>query len=253
MKRNGSLRNRSFWACPNVIYSHQWVCPEVVYYIRSMIDYKLLSYLEDIITPERRERFLQILEKRTKYITVAVEDVFQLHNTSAVIRSCEVFGIQEAHVIEGRFGKRLDKNIAMGAQQWVDVHRYNTTIDCIDHLKNKGYKIIATTPHNDSCFLNDFKMDTKIALFFGTEQGGLSEEVIGQADGFLKIPMNGFTESLNISVSAAIIVQHLTSILKEQNFPWQLTEEEKMEKRLDWTKKSIGSIDEILKRYNGEN
>lgn len=218
-----------------------------------MVDYKLLSYLENFITSERTERFLQILEKRTKYITVAVEDVFQLHNTSAVIRSCEIFGIQEAHVIEGRFGKRLDKNIAMGAQQWVDVRRYNNTIDCIKKLKTEGYKIIATTPYNNSCFLNDFKIDNKIALFFGTEKEGLSKEVIDQADGFLKIPMNGFTESLNISVSAAIIVQHLTSKLKENNFPWQLTEEEKMEKRLDWTKKSIGSIDEILKRYYTEN
>lgn len=218
-----------------------------------MIDYKLLSYLENFITSERTERFLQILEKRTKYITVAVEDVFQLHNTSAVIRSCEIFGIQEAHVIEGRFGKRLDKNIAMGAQQWVDVRRYNNTIDCIKKLKNDKYKIIATTPHNDSCFLNDFKVDKKIALFFGTEKEGLSKEVIDQADGFLKIPMNGFTESLNISVSAAIIVQHLTSKLKEKNFSWQLTEEEKMEKRLDWTKKSIGSINDVLKRYYKEN
>ena len=92
-----------------------------------MVDQQLLKYLEGFISVERKERFQQVLEERTNFITVAIEDVFQLHNTSAVIRSCEAFGLQSAHVIEGRFGKRLDKNIAMGAQQWVDLQRHETT------------------------------------------------------------------------------------------------------------------------------
>ena len=214
-----------------------------------MVDQQLLTYLEEFISQERKERFLQILEERTKFITVAIEDVFQMHNTSAVIRSCEVFGIQTAHVIEDRFGKRLDKNIAMGAQQWVDVERYENTKSCISHLRSEGYQIIATTPYNDSCLLEEFKIDRMSALFFGTEKEGLSEEVIQEADGFLKIPMVGFTESLNISVSAAILLQHLTSKLKSQGTPWQLSDSEKLEKRLDWTKKSIKSIDEIIDRF----
>ena len=215
-----------------------------------MVDLQLLKYLEDFISPERKERFENILEERTKYITVAIEDVFQLHNTSAVIRSCEVFGIQEAHVVEGRFGKRLDKNIAMGAEQWVDIKRYASTESCIDQLRNEGYRIIATTPHDDSSLLRDFKLKKKTALFFGTEKDGLSAEVLNKADGFLKIPMIGFTESLNISVSAAIILQHLRAQLNESEIQWHLTEEEKSEKLLDWTKKSIKSIDDILKRYH---
>lgn len=214
-----------------------------------MIDNQLLEYLEGFITAKRKERFLEVLEHRSNFITVAIEDVFQLHNTSAVIRSCEVFGLQSAHVIEDRFGERLDKNIAMGAQQWIDVYGYSSTKSCISKLRSDGYRIIATTPHNDSCLLNDFEFDEKIALFFGTEKEGLSDEVMENADGFLKIPMVGFTESLNISVSAAIILQNLTSKLKIQDLPWQLTEEEKMEKRLEWTKKSVKSIDDILKRF----
>lgn len=214
-----------------------------------MVDLKLLSYLEEFISIARREHFLRVLEERTKFLTVAIEDVFQLHNTSAVIRSCEVFGIQEAHVIEGRFGKRLDKNIAMGAQQWVDIHRHENSKSCIEHLRREGYQIIATTPNEDSCLLEDFNIDKKTALFFGTEKGGLSEEVMKQADGYLKIPMVGFTESLNISVSAAIILQKLSVKVKQLNRPWQLTEVEKIAKRLDWTKKSIKSIDAILARY----
>lgn len=215
-----------------------------------MDDEPLLSYLEDFITPERKARFIEVLEQRTKFVTVAIEDVFQLHNTSAVIRSCEVFGIQEAHVIENRFGKRLDKNIAMGAQQWVDVHRYENPNDCIQNLRDQGYKIVATTPRENACAIEDFELTKKTALFFGTEKEGLSEKVIQQADSYLRIPMFGFTDSLNISVSAAILLQLLSSRLRKTDLPWQLTETEKLDKKLDWTKKSIHSIDAILKRYH---
>ena len=217
-----------------------------------MVDVQLLDYLERFISEERKERFLNVLKMRTKYITVAAEDVFQMHNTSALIRSCEVFGIQEAHVIEGRFGNRLDKNIAMGAQQWVDVYRYKDTADCLTALRQEGYKIIATTPHEDSCMLQDFKLDGKTALFFGTEKEGLSSSVLNVADGYLKIPMVGFTESLNVSVSAAIILQQISRQLRASDLPWQLLEHEILEKRLDWTRKSIKSIDKIMDRYKKE-
>ena len=216
-----------------------------------MVDLKLLDYLEGFITPERKARFLDILEDRTNYITVAIEDVYQMHNTSAVVRSCDVFGVQQAHLIESKFGKRLDKDIAMGAQQWVDIKRYNTTTDCIDTLREQGYKIVATTPHRNNCSLTDFKLESKTALFFGTERDGLSEEVLEKADSFLKIPMVGFTESLNISVSAAIILHTLTSQLRKESINWSLTEEEKLEKRLDWTKKSVRSLNDVLARFHG--
>ncbi|MGB5274994.1 MAG: RNA methyltransferase [Flavobacteriaceae bacterium] len=216
-----------------------------------MVDLDLLAYLEGFITPERKARILKVLEERTKYITVAMEDVFQMHNTSAVVRSCEVFGIQDAHVIEGRFGRRLDKNIAMGAQQWVDVMRYNSSNICLETLKENGYRIVATTPHPDATNLNDFKLESKTALFFGTEKEGLSEEILQQAEGLITIPMFGFTNSLNISVSAAIILQQLTTQLRNTKLNWRLSESEILEKRLDWTKKSVRSIDDVLARYHG--
>ncbi len=141
-----------------------------------MDDERLLSYLEDFITPERKARFIEVLEQRTKFITVAIEDVFQLHNTSAVIRSCEVFGIQEAHVIENRFGKRLDKNIAMGAQQWVDMHGYKNTTDCIQNLRQNGYKIVATTPKENACAVEDFNLSEKTALFLAPKKKDLAKK-----------------------------------------------------------------------------
>ncbi len=209
----------------------------------------LLTYLEGFITENRKEGFLRVLKNRTKHFTIAMEDVFQLHNTSAVMRSCEVFGIQELNVIEQKFGKSIDKEIAMGAEKWVDINRFSSIQDCITNLKGKGYQIIATTPHNDSCLLHEFDITKPSALFFGTERDGLSEEVMQQADGFLKISMVGYTESLNISVSAAIIIQDVTNRLRQSDINWQLSEEEVLEKRLDWTRKSIKDIEFIERKY----
>ncbi|AUP80851.1 TrmH family RNA methyltransferase [Flavivirga eckloniae] len=214
-----------------------------------MIDIKLLEYLETYLTENRQARFDAVLSQRTKYYTVATEDVYQLHNTSAVIRSCDVFGIQEVNIVEERNSKRIDREIAMGAQKWVDLNRYHTVKDCITGLKQKGYQIVATTPHVDDCELHDFDITKKSCFFFGRETEGLSQEVLDAADCYLKIPMVGFTESLNISVSAAIILQHVTTKLRQTNIDWKLTENEMLEKRLDWVKKTIKSYDEIVERF----
>ena len=217
-----------------------------------MVDIEYLAYLEGFLTENRKERFQKVLENRTNHFTIAVEDVFQFHNTSAVMRSCEVFGIQELNVIEERYGKSIDKEIAMGAQKWVDVNRFESISACIHNLKDKGYQIIATTPHENDCMLDDFDISKPSALFFGTERDGLSEEVLKEADGFLKIPMAGFTESLNISVSAAIIIQNLMSRLHQSEIAWQLSDEEILEKRLAWAKNTIKDIKRIEARYFSE-
>ena len=217
--------------------------------MKNTSDAAYLSYLENFITEQRSEKFLQILAQRSKHFTVAIEDIFQLHNTSAVLRTCEVFGVQELNVIEEKYGKTIDKEIALGAQKWVDVNRFNGTTECIENLRAKGYRIIATSPHEDSCLLEDFDITQPAALFFGTEINGLSNDVLREADGFIKIPMLGFTESLNISSSAAIIIQNLSSRLRNSNIAWQLSEDEMFEKRIDWTEKTIKDIDFVRSRY----
>ena len=214
-----------------------------------MVDMDLLAYLETFLTEDRKQRFKDVLELRTKFLTIAAEDVFQLHNASAIVRSCDVFGLQEAHLVEGRFGQRLDKNIAMGAQQWVDIKRYNSAGECLQQLKSEGYKIVATMPAGSAIKLEDYSVDEKTALFFGTEKEGLSTQIIEEADEFLQIPMVGFSESLNVSVSAAIILQKLASDLRKSDLPWQLTEEEKLVKQLDWAMKTIKNVDQIIERY----
>ena len=217
-----------------------------------MSDLKLLEHLESYLTENRRARFKKVLAQRTKYFTVATEDVYQLHNTSAVIRSCDVFGIQEVNIVEEVNSKHIDREIAMGAQKWVDLNRYHTTKSCIEDLKSKGYQIVATSPHAEDCDLIDFDINKRSCFFFGRETEGLSQQVLDQADCFLKIPMVGFTESLNISVSAAIILQHVTSRLRKSNIDWRLTDEEYMEKRFDWIKKTLKDYDAIVERYNSQ-
>lgn len=219
-----------------------------------MIDHQYIAYLEKLVTAKRKDLFKKVLEERTKHFTVAVEDLFQPHNASAVVRSCEVFGVQDVHIIENKYKFYASRKIAKGAQKWLDFSLYNelntnNTLKCIDNLKAKGYKIIATTPHNNSCVLQDFDITQKSAFFFGVEKAGLSHNVLDNADGYLQIPMVGFTESLNISVAAAIILQNVTERLKQSKVQWQLTEQEKAEKYLDWLEKSIKSIKKIKTNY----
>ncbi|MFV9484760.1 TrmH family RNA methyltransferase [Christiangramia sp. ASW11-125] len=217
-----------------------------------MTDQKLLEHLQGLLTDRRIDLFEKVLNQRTDHFTVVAQDVYQLHNTSAVVRSCDVFGIQNLHIIEENLPRRIDKEIAMGAQKWVDVHRYNTSRECLHELRQQGYQIVATTPHNDSTMLADFDITKPSAIFFGTEQNGLSEEILREADTSIKIPMYGFTESLNISVSAAIILQSLREKLDVSNVEWQFSEERMQEVRMAWTKKTIKNSEEIIERFRNQ-
>jgi tRNA (guanosine-2'-O-)-methyltransferase len=214
-----------------------------------MNDPELISFLEDFLTPARKALFDKVVQQRTNHFTVVTEDVYQLHNTSAVMRSCDVFGIQNIHVIEERNLKKIDREIAMGAQKWVSLNRYHSSDECIQNLRDKGYQIVASSPHYDASLLSDFDISKPSAIFFGTEINGLSSEIIHQADKFIKIPMSGFTESLNISVSAAIILQDITQKLRSSKLKWELTENEKNAVKFEWLSKSFKNFDQLVKKF----
>lgn len=222
-----------------------------------MIDEKLLHYFESYLTDKRKTTFKKVLNNRTKHFTVVLEDIYQPHNASAVVRTCDIFGVQDIHVIENRYVNRVSKYVAKGSQKWITSKRYKedgeNTINCIDSLKESGYQIIATTPHNNSCLLQDFDITKKSAFVFGAEANGVSDTVINLADGFLKIPMVGFTESLNISVAAAIILQDVTTKLRNSDLSWQLSEKEKEFLYFDWVKKTIKNVDKIEEHYYQNN
>jgi len=222
-----------------------------------MVDKKYIEFLEQFVTEKRRNLFQKILDERTRHFTVAIEDIFQPHNASAIVRSCDIFGVQDLHVIESKYKFYASRLVAKGAQKWIDFSMYNqqnknNTLDCITNLRSKGYKIIATTPHNESCLLQDFDITQKSAFFFGVEKQGLSKDVMDNADSYLKIPMVGFTESLNISVAVAIILQNMNEKLKKSSLDWKLSDYERAEKYQDWLEKTIKSIKKIKEKYYSE-
>lgn len=219
-----------------------------------MIDEELLKYFESFLTENRKKLFQKVLENRTRHFTVVLEDIFQPHNASAVVRTCDIFGIQDVHAIENKYNTKVSRHVAKGSQKWLNQYRYRSdgdnTKECLDGLKEKGYQIIATTPHNNSCVLQDFDFTKKTAFVFGVEAEGVSDCVIENADGFLKIPMVGFTESLNISVAAAIILQEVTAKLRNSNVAWKLSKEEKRLLYFDWVKKTIKNVSNIEAHYH---
>ena len=219
-----------------------------------MIDEKLLTYFEGFLTEKRKDLFKKVLEQRTRHFTVVLEDIFQPHNASAVVRTCDIFGVQDVHAIENKYNNKVSRHVAKGSQKWLNQYRYrkdgDNTKTCLDSLKEQGYQIIATTPHNDSCLLQDFDITKKSAFVFGVEAEGVSDYVMENADGFLKIPMVGFTESLNISVAAAIVLQDVTTKLRNSNIDWKLSYEEKETLYYNWVKKTIKNVDKIEEHYH---
>jgi tRNA (guanosine-2'-O-)-methyltransferase len=226
-----------------------------------MIDnYKkeLYEFLTGFITEQRKKKFEEVIHLRSRYVSVAIEDVFQPHNASAVLRSAECFGVQDVHVIENKNKYNPSEDISLGSHKWLSLQRHskseNNTLSCINSLREKGYRIIATTPHKDDCLISELDLSKgKLALFFGTELEGVSQTILKEADEFVKIPMYGFTESYNISVSAAICMYELMTKLHSSDLNWQLSEEEMLEIKLDWAKESVKSselLEEEFKRLN---
>lgn len=218
-----------------------------------MINNDLLAYLEGYLTDKRKSLFREVLSKRTRHFTVVLEDIYQAHNASAVLRTCDIFGVQDIYTIENMYVNRVSRHVAKGSQKWLNINRFkedtNNTQTCLESLREKGYQIIGTTPHNDSCMLSDFDISKKSAFVFGVEKDGISDYVKDNADGFLKVPMVGFTESLNISVAAAIILQDVTTRLRKTTIDWQLSDEEKQVLYADWVEKTIKNVDKIKEHY----
>jgi tRNA (guanosine-2'-O-)-methyltransferase len=214
---------------------------------------ELLEYLYGFMSENKKELFDKIIPERTKHVTVVLEDIFQPQNASAVLRTCDIFGIQDVHVIENENEYNINPRVVHGASKWIDLHKYNekenNTLDCINKLKSEGYKVYGTTPHTDDCLIQDIPLDEKVALMFGTEMTGLSDIAMDNVDGFVKIPMYGFTESLNISVSASICLYELKKRLKTSDINWQLSEKDQVEQLIQWSKKVIKDGTLIEKQY----
>lgn len=207
---------------------------------------QLVEFLSGYLTENRNALFDRVLQNRTKYLTVVLEDIFQSHNASAVLRSCDCFGVQDVHIIENRNEYKVNRDVALGSAKWLSITKHNkkenNTRLALQQLKQQGYRIVATTPHSFDVELYNFDVNLgKAALVFGTELTGVSDVVKEEADEFLRIPMYGFTESFNISVSAALVLQHLAHEIRNKNIAWKLNEDEMAEVKLQWIKASVKS------------
>ena len=220
------------------------------------IDQQVRQALYDIITPNKQEMFDRIAPERTKHITVVLENVYQEHNASAVVRTCDCFGVQDLHIIEKNNQYKVQRDIALGAGRWVDMHNYSSgdspTKACLTALKNRGYTLVATSPHENDFTVHDLPIDQPIALIFGTERRGISDEVNEMADQFVRIPMVGFTESFNVSVSVALTLQAIRQRLELSKIKWKLSEEEVEKLKIQWCCKILNGGFAIEERLRSE-
>jgi tRNA (guanosine-2'-O-)-methyltransferase len=214
----------------------------------------MIKYLSGFVTQRRWQNMEKNIRYRTRYITVVLEDIFQSHNASAVLRTCECLGIQDVHIIENKNQYQINPDVVMGSDKWLTLTKYNSDVSntrsAINNLREKGYRIIATSLSKKATPLDKFDpADNRSAIFFGTELTGLTDEVLGQADQHIKIPIYGFTESYNISVSAAIILYDLLGRLRKSEIQWQLSHSEREEVLLQWLKNSIKRSDLLIESF----
>ena len=205
---------------------------------------------------EHKKTFLEkVLQQRTRYITVVLEDIFQSQNASAVVRTSECMGLQDVHVVESKSSYLVNKKVIKGANKWIDLIRYkskgaNNIEECFKNLKEKGYRILVTEPDANGISIDEISVtDQPLAIVMGNELDGASKYALEHADVKVNIPMYGFTESLNISVSAAICLNALIPKLRQSTAAWQLTSSEKEFIRLQWYRKIVKRSDVIEKEF----
>lgn len=212
----------------------------------------LTQHLANYITDHKKEFVNQVLDKRTRHVAVVLEEIFQSQNASAVIRTCECMGLQDIHIIENEVKYAINRRVLKGSYKWVDMIKYRTqqktgTQQCFAELKQRGYTILVTDPSPDGKSIYDVAIDKKLAIVMGNELHGTSAYALTHADEKVHIPMYGFTESLNISVSAALCLQAIIPRVRQSDIAWQLTEAEKDLIRLQWYRKMVKRC-EIIER-----
>jgi tRNA (guanosine-2'-O-)-methyltransferase len=220
-------------------------------------DSHILKEFYEILTSERIALFEKVIEQRTNHLTVISEDIFQEHNASAIVRTCDSFGVQTLHLIETRNKYQVHEGIARGSNQWVTLEHHYTehqsVKSIINSIKSRGYKIVATSPHAIEYDIFNVPIEQPLALVFGAEKKGITQQVMDEADYLVRIPMYGFAESLNVSVSVAVILNELRNRLSKSNIDWKLSEKERLDTLLSWCRKHIKSSElienEIKKRY----
>jgi tRNA (guanosine-2'-O-)-methyltransferase len=218
-------------------------------------DIKLTEYLSQYITEHKKQGVENVLSQRTRHIVVVLEDIFQSQNASAVVRTCECMGLQDIHIVENISKYQTNTRVLKGSDKWMHMIRHqkktlNNTEECFKMLRAKGYKILVTDPAADGDSIHDVDIvNNKVALVFGNELRGTSQYAIDHCDQKIRIPMFGFTESLNISVSVAICLQTLINKLRTTQTDIGLSDAEKEAIRLEWYRKIVRRSDIIEREF----
>lgn len=221
-----------------------------------MNDHQLYERLSAFVSDNKRALFDRLAPQRTRHVTVVLEDIYQPHNASAVVRTADLLGIQDMHIVENRNKYTVNPDVTLGSSKWVDMHRYreagDNTARCIRTLREKGYAIVVTSPRAPEITPHSIPLDKPMAFCFGTELTGASDELIAAADMHLRIPMYGFTESYNISVSAAIVLFTVMERLRASDVAWQLDEAALIALKLQWARKVVHSAAHLEERLRAE-
>ena len=216
----------------------------------------VLSEFYKIITPNKVSMFERIAPQRSRHLVVGIENIQQDHNASAIMRSMDCLGFQELHLIEKNNSYQFQRDIALGAARWLDVAQHQEgpepVFDAIAQLKNKGYRIVATSPHHKAVTPQTIDISQPIALFFGAEKHGISEELLQNADELLHIPMHGFTESFNLSVSAAMVLSALRTRLEASEVNWLLPKAAQTMLKIEWCERILNGGPQLAQKFREE-
>ena len=216
----------------------------------------VLAEFYKIITPNKVSMFERIAPQRSRHLVVGLENIQQDHNASAIMRTMDCLGFQELHLIEKNNTYAFQRDIALGAARWLDVIQHQNPpepiFDGIDLLKRQGYKIVATTPHHKAFTPQTLDLTQPIALFFGAEKYGISEELLHGADALLHIPMHGFTESFNLSVSAALVLNALRTRLATSSLEWLLSKEDQTRLKISWCERILNGGPHLAQKFRDE-
>ena len=218
-----------------------------------MKDQKTFEYLQQFLTDERLQKINHYAAESSDFVLPVIEDVFQFRNAAAIVRSVEACGFHKIVAMESENDFVPNLRVTKGAETWVEVERLPHQIDSLKELKNRGYKILAVSPENNAKLLPDYQLTEPVALIFGTEAAGVTEEILDFADETLAIPMYGFTRSFNVSVAAAICVYELKQKLLKSNIDYKLSEEKLWQMKVRWAVNSLQSGEQILAKYWKEN
>jgi len=210
---------------------------------------QIMRALEPFVSDARRARFEAVLAARLSSLTVVLEDLYDAHNGAAAIRSIEAFGLSEVHAIEGANPFRYSTGITMGCERWLDIHRYTDIESCAATLKQRGMVLTATLPDADAT-LEDLDGGKPRALIFGNEHEGVSPRALELCDELVRIPMFGFTESFNLSVSVALTLQWAAARRRHAlGAAGDLKEEKKQWLRARWYAVGVRGAAGIIERY----